>query len=400
MDPIQITVNHTAFGATVNVGSIVLDKYMLFRTMEQFLAAAELTQDVHKRRVELMKSSQFASNYAASYAMAQNKAIYEITRTSKQKFLNLVNGKMREAFIKHIPEDILNHHCFSVGGNPSSVKVNAVNDTLPILKEAYKDGIQNITPLLIAFKSSPKALKERFGKGTWKTLCKNSLSRNKLIASYILRTSNNRRLVHSPDDVVKLAIKVPSTLLSYTLDINALLFIANAMRGEWHDSRKVQAISIKYLDTCRMLRHAGESDDNVINWSLRRLDEEHARLTKAVRSSKLSPEIFDWAGSLPFGPFCYSGYEVYPLLSAKDIADEGIVMGHCVGSYAFKSRSNSYLVCSVRKDGTNYSTIGFDVYHDTGKPQAYLQQHYKQYNKSLDDSDPAVDIPNLISSLF
>lgn len=409
MTTIQLTVSQVGGKPCLIAGDEVHTTYKRFREIKPILQACGISSKVSKRHIELMDEWRNDPKtdrnnhkaYTAAYAKLYNRAVFEETHVNQSQFIKLFNGKMYEAFIKPIPEQLFTKFCFGSYGKPSMQKVNEMNGCLHIILEAQSDNNTHLIPLIMKFQKSPQELRRMFGKGVWKRICKNTVSRNAAIAEWLFkRMAYNRDFDESVVDKMKNILDVPTTLLAYSYPSVVLRYLAKHKRGEWSKKNKLRPVVDLLGDTIQMANLYGYATPDILKWSERRLREEHERFTKIAYARKYSDVEFDWASKLPFGEFCFGEYTVHPLLNAMDIGQEGLNMHHCVGSYVLQSQYGTYLVLSVRKGGERYSTIG--MYMAISKQDEFtlqFQQQYMQYNQALPMDDKARDIPDFICSL-
>lgn len=125
------------------------------------------------------------------------------------KFRKALYAKMMELWVDPVKKDA-QKYCYDRGGWNAYLlgKLHAQKESL---EQCKKDGIFNIEPFVFYFGKTPKELRELFGKSLWKSLCKNSMTRNLLIAKYF---PNMPLLIE--DEVVKMvkiAQQLPSSIL-------------------------------------------------------------------------------------------------------------------------------------------------------------------------------------------
>lgn len=279
------------------------------------------------------------------------------------------------------------------------------------VKQAIKDGLKNITPLILLCGKDPKGLKEMLGSSLWKKLCKNSYSRNRLIFFNVERLKNIGYGYDRPQpfDIKKSledANKIQSTFLRDMLNNNTFQFsksfwtvakIIPEFKGVPLTKIKQQPNYKKFYEICvdaeRLAREMNVRFDR--NWSFRRIEEEHDNLSKAhVQWSlmKLSEKEAKYArlANLNFKDlfeglktrFFESGVIAEPLLNMKDVIEEGNKMRHCVSSYAVQSAEGFYNVWHLSKN-TKKSTLGIRVKNK----EFFLDQHYGPCNQKVEDED-------------
>lgn len=455
LSPIQFTVQHINGIPSLKVTNSIDDKetvissYGRFFGIKEVLKALGLSRFVQSKIDEAMDKyvkenpvkeincvsleelcvAKRPNAYAAAYAKAHNQAIHALFRIPQRQVVKLINGKMYEAFIKPIPKEVYLRFGFGAGGKPSTRKIRKIHANLQPVIEAHNDGLYNLIPLILAFDKTIPELRGAVGKGTWKRLCANTISRNKQLAEFIFNPRRGIRDNWTFKSGVAESLDIPTSLLKHGYSTQASMFLAANMKGKWAKQKELDPIEHLFTDTVRMMtRHENEvtlARIDPTKWSLRRLEEEHEKYTRMAYKATYTTDQFNWVKDVPIGPFSFEGYDVIPLFNAFDIGLEGNMMNHCVGSYAELSKAGDYLVFSVRKNGLRHSTIGmrmnleyaqvpeyppilsfnemknmkeqtFKVVPRLFKLSVTFNQQYMRYNKMLDPKDPANEIPNLI----
>ena len=154
------------------------------------------------------------------------------------------------------------------------------------------------------------------------------------------------------------------------------------------------------MDRLRMIvtdtyRMADKLEEKVsINWSEEKMQKKHDEFAKRIARLKYDASEFKW---LDQKGTVYSlskdEYTATLLTSEQMIAEEGEVMGHCVGGYAGDSSRGSYAVYSVKKNDEHYSTIGFR--RDALTHRLMFEQHYVRFNQPV-ECEVAKQLPGLI----
>lgn len=382
----------------VQIGEKKFFGYRRFLNMKDLLKATELLERIEtKVCANIVEARQTlpVKGYAAAYKKEYNKAIYELLRCNQSKFMKLVRGKMFEAFIKPIPEDIRMKFCFGATGNLHMVRVKRVMLSLSLINQTRDDNLEHLIPLIMVFQRSPAEIKKLVGSSTWKRLCKNTVSRNKALMIYLEGITPHQEIEHRASVLSKI-LDIPTTLLNFSIDPEIALYLKNNFKGKWSKLGELHREIDMFRDTKRLSHNMF---DKMYLWSPRRVAEEHEKLVRKAYASKYSATTFKWADQLSIGAFCYGGYEVTPLLNAADIGMEGSAMSHCVGGYANLSADGEYLVFSVKKDGMRYSTIGMHMGLNKQMHVSFNQQ-YKRYNERLLPEDIANEIPKFIEEMI
>lgn len=279
--------------------------------------------------------------------------------------------------------------CFDNSRRPKEYLMHKLHDNLPAIKQAQEDGIDNVIPLLMATGSSPEQLKKDLGKSLWKSLCKNSFTRNSHIAKLVMR------LPHYYGNNLKLLNSFPSKYLKkggrFYLDFTeaSLWVVNNNLYDNTYDSpyRRHSGFIHLYGDTETMSKQLGKPFNK--SWTLAQMERKHEEYTQLVNLRKFSPERLDSLEGIKVVEGSLNGYEYKLLDSRLLIANEGSEMRHCVASYIERVVSGRYLVYSITKEGKRSSTLGIDIFQqDIGKPSKYLlNQHYGFANKCIEDEN-------------
>ena len=275
-----------------------------------------------------------------------------------------------------------------------------------IAAQCKQDGIENVIPAVVKFGMTPQELKKELGKLTWKKICKNSYTKNRII----FHSTKNLKNVCFEDFV-----EVPFTLAksSYTYwhkDIwkymkNSGLPMKAFVKGKMYgypdiaiSSNKEQQQEAKkivdiYMDTFRMSQRLNQPFNP--EWSVRRMHEEHERLMQMQRDMLRKQEAasnsvrFDEFQKLPVVE--HNGVVATPLLTRAEVIAEGEMMRHCVGGYASLCAKGTYVVYSLHKDGQR-TTLGISRHKTTHEKANHafnyiLNQHYGKCNEQVKDND-------------
>ncbi len=281
-------------------------------------------------------------------------------------------------------------------------------ESVDLVDQAVKDGLKNITPLIVLFNESPKELKKRFGDSNWKALCKNSFSRNRLIYHAL----NQHWLAPIEAEIVMYYNNYPSTLFRnkwYTRDYESVMLALKtvncsmAKMDEIKNRRELNKICDIWRDTKSMCERQGVTFNP--RWSWRRIQEEHHRMVaeqqreaqrmQAERDAEyaklLNVDFRTLHKGLEIIEFD-SGVIATPLINMEQVQIQGQKEHHCVGIYASSCAHGNYLVWSLKK-GEVKSTLGINVIEprpvaQRGVVDVYVaSQHYHACNKSVEDQD-------------
>ena len=282
-------------------------------------------------------------------------------------------------------------------------------ETEELLQQCRKDGIANIIPIVAYFKKSPQELKKALGETTWKKLCKNTYSRNRL-----LFMQSNARLTPVEWNTL------PSTILKsrthFAPEVYSWLIRTQGLPlKNYSKVYNIQREASIYIDTQLMCIGAGETFNP--NWSKRRMREEHDRLSRmqqeianrrkaehnAEYAKLLKVDFRELHKGLEVMEFD-SGVVAVPLVNMQQVQEEGSKMHHCVGGYASMCAKGEYLVWHLTK-GDVETTLGINVQSERvmiafGKNLYNFNQHFGHCNAIVEDQDlkdAAVFIVNMLN---
>lgn len=275
-------------------------------------------------------------------------------------------------------------------------KFKRVVENHDALLQALIDNQKNILPF-VAMGYAPQEAKKVFGKGLWKKLCANTLHRNKLLCEKVAVGRyvefDSGALKHEYPDAAHWAKNTCS--ITYKM-INSKVY----------DKAVSKALTL-FLDTRRMAI-ANQQTFNP-KWSRLKMQEKHDEyMTASQREAKARRKERDEAYRLkmekleridlskvyPQTVFEQGGVTATILTTYSQIREEGVVMKHCVGSYAESCMSGSYCVVHISGDGEE-TTLGLhEKLHGWNglpislldlKPNLVFQvsQHYGKYNSAV-----------------
>ena len=252
-----------------------------------------------------------------------------------------------------------------------------------ILNEVLADDLGNISSLVAVFGKSPSQLKSIFGKSLWKSLSKNSKTRNYLLVKLVLSKERVIMGEYSKEDfyTVKETLKflnsIPSgvlKVLNYS-DLNEfkyayeaalrgnLVYVqAEVVRGnpqEYECGKVFNDISVIFSDTRRLSRLLDLPFNS--GWSLNTLRKKHDEYYKIYDEGRFSKDQYcvlkDFIGNKSY----QSGEVTAKLIeSPYDLNVEGREMHHCVSSYSDMVSRGGYLVYSISSP-SGRSTLGVRV---------------------------------------
>lgn len=315
---------------------------------------------------------------------------YQITPA---KFVRVFNAIMMRIWVEPVKEHV-NRFAYNNRRKLNANIVGVIWECLPDIEQAEKDGIYNIVPWIIHEGKTPHELKEKFGKGVWKQICKQSMTRNKFLAF------GSKRFRYGEAKIEE-ALNLPSYLLkkgsctSFDWSSSTIWLIKNKqitskeIVGRGKNVQSQVRLACTFEDTKRMAKDLGKGFS--INWSVDKMKDKHSEYTKLINLKRYSPVPYEHLKSFNVKQIQHKDYVATLLDSAALVHEEGEVMRHCVGMYAGSVAEGNYLVYSVTKDGKRSSTIAFRLNHDPSGLSAYKEwvfnQHYGRCNAYVEDEN-------------
>tara|TARA_Y100001963_G_scaffold34148_1_gene47359 strand:- start:4463 stop:5908 length:1446 start_codon:yes stop_codon:yes gene_type:complete len=328
---------------------------------------------------------------------------------SPKTYVRELQACMFKAFIPEDLRDVVHKYC-RTGGRREWVKeqVTSVPKKASILRQMIKDGQTNILPFALASENEDfniRDFRKSVGKSVWKTLVKNSTTRNHLMCETARNTRSGVPFITFID--------YPSTLLKnrqkdlgvYPMEAVNLMKKARVLGKKEEHHKYVQIIR----DTKSMYKQL----ERVIpkqssKWDLSKWEEKHAWCVEQINLKKYSKTPFEWMNGMHKTFNTDKGYSAEILDNAFSIRTEGDVMKHCVGSYSDRVKDKRYMVISIKdKEGKNYSTLGcYKEYKtlrikcknksvfrglggsaemDESTERLVFNQHYRHCNQSVQD---------------
>lgn len=297
--------------------------------------------------------------------------VYGITPTNFKKCFNAI---MNDLWVKPI-EKHAKRYAFNSTGKINPVALSMIWENLDKIQQCEKDGIENIIPFVCFKSKTPEELKKEYGKSLWKTICKQSMTRNKHIA----------RVPRNVD--VNSAVKLPSYFLK--MGGNAGIFWNESTvwafnHGLYNKKAKYALADLRkwmntYDDTKRMAVQLGKKFNH--NWTPDKLNEKHEEFVHAIMLKRYSPKPHEHLVNFKHKVVEHHGFVAELLQSPLAIREEGEAMHHCVGGYAEMVAEDKYLVYSIKKDGQRSSTLG--IWKQNGKYE--FNQQYGVCNRYVTD---------------
>lgn len=320
----------------------------------------------------------------------------QVAKVVRSKAYEMINAPLKKWYSTHKGKDAL------------MVRTASMIDEL---EQAEKDGLHHITPFIIIHKESPSELKKRY-KGVWKKLCKNTVTKNVQIATrlhdqfYMADYANGASVAESMSDA-------PHTVLKEMKNAGVFNSIeAFGWYSKWMKDGKAKGRT--YRDSLVELR----KERNIVwdtfryygsaanpNWSLRRVREEHENMIRQLntereqqrliwdrsyservekaRNNPVTDKYAKWMDT----SFVSDGVNCKILTTYDEVREEGVAMGHCVGSYAFDVVEQKYCVVHMEENGVP-STLGLRIIADSvGNQKFVVEQHYGKHNTPVESKN-------------
>lgn len=315
---------------------------------------------------------------------------YGLTPT---KFKKIWNAIQRKVWVEPVEKYIMRFG-FNSRGKICPHRLGDIWDSLELIKQSEKDCTENIIPFQIKHGKDTKMLREHYGKGVWKKLCANSMTRNKHIASVV-----GGRNAHD-GSTIENVIQMPSWMLKkgrqnpYGWGKMGLHCYQLFGKDNIRDMVRYQNLA---RDCQQMASQLGYSFDP-LKHSYESTLEKHNEYKEKINLKKYSKDPFIWMKDIT-KVVEHRGYKAELLDNAFDIRNEGERMHHCVGAYSGYCAEGEYMVWHVSKDGEPCSTIGIQketTYQYFQDPMLErkevgfkweIQQHYGICNKHVEDED-------------
>lgn len=311
---------------------------------------------------------------------------YGITPTNFRRKFNAI---MTELWVKPVEEWVVQYG-FSSNRQVCSEKLRRIYKALPLIEQCKKDGLDNIIPFVLVLNKTPQELRKGFGKGLWKRLCKNTKTRNKLIAEYSKGCTLTVKAVKDvPSSILKrgkrgiLGFRYrPSVIYALPALINK--YGVRGLSGA-HIEKPIRDLRI-IQDTISMAEQLGRP---ISQMSMEKWYEKHDQYAEEINARKYSKETYECFKGIPdrLKSVSHGNITASLLTSPYDIVMEGKTMHHCVGMYSDRVEDGKYLVYHIDDGEGEESTAGFNFFLNNDikvNKQASLQQHYGVCNKMLD----------------
>jgi len=305
------------------------------------------------------------------------------------KFGKMFNGVVYRLWIgEH--KDLLYKYCYrGYGFDQESLRLFYNNKELAL--QMVEDKQYNILPFLFegvfdqeGF-NSINDFKNELGKGLWKKIVNNSVTRNKHMAACVDMVS-----VHRKREFFSVANTLPSSYLQHAKFVYRFsVFVANNSKGfltkkkSYHLRGKIRDLINLARDTENMANRLGLPYNN--SWSVKRMKAEHDKYSKIITAQKNPKDPFSRIGWAPKEIVWEEGFTATLLTSPFDVAMEGKDMRHCVAGYIGSVEKGEYLIYSITNaEEEKVSTLGLSRARTvTSQVLWSIDQHYLKGNTSV-----------------
>lgn len=211
-----------------------------------------------------------------------------------------------------------------------------------VIHRAELDGIPHVAPILAAFGGHPAEVRKRIGKGIWREVHRSDLTTNVYRArAKILTTLDFPTIMAVPRGALR---EIVSQCSASGASAVAVAAHVAANRNEMREAVMLARDSLRMGGTLNAA------------WSMRRLREEHDRLSRQTARRTASPVPFaePWEVEV-------DGFHFRRLISAADFAVEGAEMHHCIASYADMARDGRETAFAIT--GDERASVSFSSRH-------------------------------------
>lgn len=315
---------------------------------------------------------------------------YGITPTHFKKCYNAI---MKELWIVPVEKHV-KRYAFGCNRKLQPAIVDKIWEAKNIIDQCEKDGVENIIPLVIAFGEDTASLKERFGKGAWKRITKQSMTRNSYIARRGDMIKDISLILDWPSYILK---KGGTSGIQWNESgkwiIDQGLYPKSTVTYNYPQMRDMSRHMHLFQDTECMARELGKGFS--AKWGVEKMQQKHDEYTKLIMLKRYSPNVCKCLEDFKHKTFEHEGLTATLCDSPLSVHEEGQIMHHCVGSYASSVDAGNYLVYSIKKDGVRLSTLGL---RKKGNLWRY-DQHYGYCNSHVQDENANVLVTNIIEKI-
>lgn len=344
------------------------------------------------------QSRVYALNSPLHPSHVEAKAFTDKYGITPSNFRKVFNAKMFSLWVDPVAQYV-NRFGYQIGGKVCPWKVRRIHKNLDKIQQAEKDGNEHLIPWIMHLDMCPKGLKEYFGKGLWKKISSQSMTRNKLLAERYNVKIKSKFTLESSITLPSFVLKADTGYISWDA-IGAWAVVQSQLKGGDVKKRgsNTGIACVRLDDCCRDTQQMANSlgQPFSLKWNKEKMREKHDQYAEMINQRKYSPLPYEHLKNFHVPEIVHKGFKATLLYSPKLIHEEGHTMHHCVGMYADSVAKGGYLVYSVTKGGKRTSTIGFykqkrAVLNTSGfvggRDEWEIQQHYGHCNASVQDGN-------------
>lgn len=295
---------------------------------------------------------------------------------SAAMFAKMLNGAIVRAYIAPNYKAISQFGYFNGKINHHFVKL--IIEHSDIIAEYVEDGNEHLACFAILLGNAQQA-KKTLGASLWKSLHKNSRSRNVLIVHNLLDLGSASYNLLSIGVGTRCATlqKLPSTLLKLPVTDLPPEYLLSAIKASGLPLYKIDFNAFysyrNTWDDCR--RMLGDKFND--KWSYSRVKKEHDTEAKRLNAMKYSTEPFPYVEKLP-GTIKHGSFTATLVTNAREINNLGIEQRNCVGSYHRKCCQGTYAVYVITDKEDIISLVGLSK---------ASSQHYHACDRIVEDAE-------------
>lgn len=249
-----------------------------------------------------------------------------------------------------------------------------------IIQQYIDDGNSHLIGFAIVFGDSATGRKE-YGKGLWKSLCKNSKTRKDTIARLLYPFHLQKGIVDvcrylqaTPSSLLKYRVMIQFCHLGHTFPRKVVKYLNKPMYKIKPD--ELGNVANIIVDCKRML-----GDRFNTNWSIIRMVREHDKESARLAALQYTDDNFPYYDHMPHTIISEDGeYQAELVRSPSQLNVLSSTQHHCVGSYHERCWDSRYAVYTVTNKEGAIGTLGFGVGNSL-----FSVQHYYECNRPVTD---------------
>ena len=321
----------------------------------------------------------FPKNNIVCGTKQNNKKVSDKLGIPPKKYANMLRGIQYKLWLKDHKELIFKL-CTFHSKNRHIIdrdKIKRFHQNIDLIEQFQNDGLDNLIPFTFSYKRTTKELKDELGKSLWKSLCKNSFTRNKLICE---RTFFEKKRIDKLNKISSSILKnnkINHNISIATIWLNNFLTKERALSTKKYDHEFLFNLA---NDTNRMSKRLNCNFN--VNWSLKKLEQKHKEFTLLIEQDKYPDTFIKCLKDIKIKEYKNEKYVAKLIDTPYNIKKQGIEQKHCVASYVNEVCVGRYLVYDIKEDDKTVSTLG--IYNDDNKFK-FSQQYGSCNSKVCED---------------